>query len=130
TDARGEFSFPSPNAPPFLSTVIARTPGKVATVYASAERPAELALKKAARLELTFADAEGNPLAGVTPWVTGQDGANRQRPPSDLKGHWAMDDLVDGPLEVRVNAPWVLTSASKLEVRGPTRATLTLARGV
>jgi protocatechuate 3,4-dioxygenase beta subunit len=130
TNASGEFSLPSPNNRPYLTVITARGRGKVATGFASVDRPAELALKPAARLELTFVDPKGAPVPGLDVWVSGQDGSIRQHPPSDAQGRWTLDDLVDGTLQLRVNGAWVLMSDPNLQLKGVTKLRPVVARGV
>lgn len=130
TNAHGEFSIPAPISAPFLTNLTARSGKSVATASGSAERPVELALQPAARLELTFVDPQGKPVAGVEPWLSGQDVPLRPRAPSDAKGAWAFGDLTDAAVELHVDAPWVLMSDSKLIIKGTTRGKAVVARGV
>ena len=129
SNARGEFSFPSPHSAPFLTTITARSGKSVATTSGSGERPVELALQPAARLELTFVDRQHKPVAGVEAWLSGQDVPMRPRTSSDAKGAWTFTDLVDSSAELHVEPPWVLTSDSKLAIKGTTRAQAAVVRG-
>ncbi len=130
TDSKGAFAFPSIAAPPAMTAVLVRAPGKVASAYLSVEQPVELTLKPAASLQLTFVDARGQPVAGVEGGLSGQDLARPQQVPSDAKGQWPVAELIDGVLQLRVNHPWVLISDAKLPVKGATRLRAVVAPAV
>ena len=130
TSSTGAFSFIAPIAAPFLTTLVARAGGRVATGSGSGERVTELELKPAARLELTFVDQKGVTVPGVEVWVLGQDVANRRDEPSDAKGRWTRGDLVQGTVELRIGGSYVLMSEAKISLKGVTKVRAVVAQGV
>lgn len=100
TDGKGEFTVPSSNARPYLTTVIARTKTKRAQQTVAAGATVELALRPSARLELTLVDAAGKPVPNEALRVGGETLR------SDAAGKISTE-VVAREVAFEVDAPWL-----------------------
>ncbi|HEY3450235.1 MAG TPA: hypothetical protein VGK67_28025 [Myxococcales bacterium] len=137
TDAQGRFSLPRIYGPPGLTEVLASQGTRVARAYVAYGESVELSLEATGRLELTFVDEAGKPVAGAVvfgAWRPLRKNAvpTHLRATTDAKGQIAFQDLEPGTAEALSLDGWVQLEPeqARLEKPQPAKVTLRVTRGV